>query len=207
MHFASQEWPQNIVKSLLSLGADLSIRDNKKKYALENIPESTILEVLDFHCMKSSFDLGKNGLSDKLITEKGRDDALNNEDNMEEEEEEEYQRLLSDYDPRHMTNIGRSPVEFDYEILAPNRYCKSKAQSYHGKLDSSISQIRNKEMSVLSTLAQSKYHHNIMKHPVVKSFIWLKWNRTHTFYNGKIRRDLILASLLSLYMMNQFDYI
>ena len=97
LHFASQEWPQNIVKSLLSLGADLSIRDNKKNYALKNIPESTILEVLDFHCMKSSFDLGKNGLSDKLISEKGSDNALYNEDNMEEEEEEEYQSLLSDY--------------------------------------------------------------------------------------------------------------
>ena len=92
MHIASQEWPQTIVKSLLIFGADLSIRDNKKKYALKDIPESTILEVLDFHCMRSSFDLEKNGLADELITEKGSNNALYNEDNM--EEEEEWEQVL-----------------------------------------------------------------------------------------------------------------
>ena len=197
LHLAATDWPKNIIKSLLKFGADLSIRDEKNKIPLTQIPESLILEVLDNHCIKS-----KSKTSDikwqKRLSKGIQMDGTNLND------DEDFQELQAVNDRRFLTNIVKSPVFFDFQLLAPkrnsanpniynNKFCQSPLKSKH-----------DPEMSVLSRISRSEDHQNILKHPVIKSFVLFKWHRGRTYYNSELRTNILITFLLSWSIFNQF---
>ena len=106
---------------------------------------------------------------------------------MEHDEQIALKKLMDNYDPRFMTHIGHSPVKFDYEILAPTRYNNPEKlnliKSNETTQSVNIRLPKQPEMEVLSQWCESKAHQRIIKHPVVKSWVWLKWNRVRRYYH------------------------
>ena len=51
LHYAVNNWPQNIVKDMLKLGADLSIANKSNQIPLKLVPADTLKIFLDEHCM------------------------------------------------------------------------------------------------------------------------------------------------------------
>ena len=177
LHYANETWPQNVIKNLLKFGADVCIENDEKRIPLRRIPTETISEFLDEYCMKT--------------------DDLNVLDDEQEDDPDDYKKLLDEYEPRFMTNIGKAPVTFDYGILSPVAYTGKDAK----KKDKNMPQ---SEISVLHQISQSDEHKWLVTHPVIKSFIWIKWNLVARYYSRKLRMDLLLTYFLTWYVFNHF---
>ena len=137
---------------------------------------------------------------------KSSDDQANDNgqiDNLEDAEKVAYKKLLDNYSPRFMTNIGHAPITFDYEFLTPTRYNRNDANKSVG-CGNLREKAKQPEMEVLSQLCESKSHKNIIKHPVIKSWIWLKWLRVRRYYQNELRRDLLLMLLMTWYVIQTF---
>ena len=64
-----------------------------------------------------------------------------------------YRELLEDYEPRHMTNIGNSPVKFDYELLAPTRYSITEQEDINALSLNNTTSSGQPEMTVLAAIS------------------------------------------------------
>ncbi len=60
------------------------------------------------------------------------------------------------------------------------------------------------ETESLWYLSQSKQHRHLLKHPVVGSFLWLKWHRIEGFVNRNLRLYLLFVLALSWYVFERF---
>ena len=205
LYLAAKDWPQDIVQSLLRLGADISIPNYKGSYPLKRIKEDTLLEVLNTHCMESKalLKLGKKN------NHQSRDEQNigNQVEKMSVDEKKAYEKLMKNYEPRFMTHIGHTPVTFDYELLAPTRYDNSGPLNTTptGSTDEyKIRLPKQPEMEVLSQLCKSKAHQNLIKHPVIKSWVWLKWNRVHKYYHKELRLDFLLMWFMTWYVIQTY---
>ena len=197
LHLAATDWPKSTIKSLLKFGADLSIRDKQNKIPLTQIPESVILEVLDNHCIKSKSKTGDIQWQKRLTQGTQMDGTSINED-------EDFQELQAANDRRFLTDIVKKPVFFDFQLLAPKRN-EENPNIYNNKFCQSQWKSKNDpEMSVLSRISRSKDHQNILKHPVIKSFVLFKWYRGRTYYNSELRTNILITFLLSWSIFNQF---
>ena len=118
-----------------------------------------------------------------------------------------WKNLVENYEPRFMTYIGHSPVTFDYELLAPKRYDNPDQLNAISNGSTASNNIRfpiQPEMEVLSQLCESKSHQNLIKHPVVKSWVWLKWSRVCKYYHKNLRLDFLLMWFMTWYVVQTF---
>ena len=180
LHYAVKIWPQNIVKDLLRFGADVSIQNKHDQIPLRKIPMETINEFLDEHCMETK------GL---IVLEEN-----------EEDKDEAYAKLIEDYYPRYMTIYDKQQkysITFDYEFLTPTQYSTS-----NDKHD--IDNAPQSETSVLTAICNSMKHRELLLHPVIKSFVWIKWNLISRYYSRNLRIQLLLLYFLTWYIFSQF---
>ena len=191
LHLAAKDWPQRIVKSLLRFGADMSIKNEENKRPLKKISENVILDVLNSHFMQST-----SNMVDV--------DDTNSNDEQDNEDANLYRELLEDYEPRHMTNIGNSPVKFDYELLAPTRYFITEKEDMNALSLNDTTSSGQPEMTVLAEISESTSHQKVIQHPLVKSFVWLKWLKCYRYYNRELRTDLLMTVFLTMYLLQQF---
>ena len=187
LHYAVSNWPQKVVKDMLKLGADLSIDNKAQRIPLEMLPKNTINEFLDDYCMSSD---GFDALDDDEYYYGSNDDEKGNED-----DDRFYKELLDDYDPKFMTNIVQSPITFKYDLLSPMPYTKR---------DLEINDSTPFEMSVLNAICKSKEHRELVTHPVITSFVWLKWKLVNKCYNRNMRMDILLVYCLTWYIYYRF---
>ena len=194
LYYSAKYWPQSVTRDLLKAGADLSIKNKEGKTPLRKISKATLLDLFDNYCMKSDGLCALDEDTFDFSLKKSID--INDEGNL---DEHVFQKLLDDYEPRFMTNIQQSPITFDYEILAPNNSSTFNHPSKKKKLSTA-----GPEMSVLSDIGESKPHRDLVMHPVVKSFIWMKWNRVRRYYHRQLRIDILLMSVLTWYIFAHF---
>ena len=194
LHYAVSNWPQKVVKDMLKLGADLSIANKAQRIPLEMLPKNTINEFLDDHCMSSD---GFDALDDDEYYYGSNDDEKGNED-----DDRFYKELLDDYDPKFMTNIVQSPITFKYDLLSPTPYIKRDLSSNESKPD--INYSTPSEMSVLNALCNSKEHRELVTHPVITSFVLLKWKLVNKCYNRNMRMNVLLVYCLTWYIYYRF---
>ena len=196
LHYAVNNWPQNIVKDMLKLGADLSIANKSDQIPLKLVPKDTLKMFLDEHCM---FADGFDALDDDDYyygTDGQKDDKKEDI-----EEDRFYKELLDDYDPRFMTNIGQSPIAFRYDLFSPTPY-SNRSLLAKGKLTTEYT--TPSEISVLSSICKSAKHRQLVTHPVIKSFVWLKWKLVSKCYNRNLRMNVLLVYFLTWYIFRQF---
>lgn len=197
LHLAATDWPESIIKSLLKFGADLSIPDARDNIPLKMIPESTILDVLNKHSIKSKSKARDIRLQASPSEGSQMDGTSINND-------KDFQELQAENEPRFLTNIVKSPVIIDYQLLAPKRNSANPNIQENKFCQSPWKSKNDPEMNVLSTISQSKDHQNILKHPVIKSFVWLKWYRAVTYYHSELRTNVLMTSLLIWYIYSNF---
>ena len=172
LHYAVKMWPQNIVMDMLRFGADVSIENKEHKIPLKKIPMETIVGFLDEHCMETK------GL---IVLEEH-----------EEDQDEAYANLMEDYEPRYMMIYDKQEkysITFDYEFLTPMQYRGSNHKQ-------DIDNAPQAETSVLAAISNSMKHQELLLHPVIKSFVWIKWNLISRYYSRNLRIQLLLLNYL-----------
>ena len=193
LHYAARNWPRNIVIDLLKLGADIRIKNKQDKIPLRDIPKDHIKALLDEHCLKSLQDDVYEGphLDPKDVGEKDR---------------ESFKQLMKEYDPRFMTNINQSPIQMDFGLLVPSQNAGDDAVNRNGgnEENNDHEKISQPEMSVLHELSQSKAHKDLVIHPVIKMFVWMKWNKVSRYYHRLLRTEFLLMYVMTWYIFDQF---
>ena len=94
-------------------------------------------------------------------------------------------------------------LEFNYSFLAPpvNDHKLDKTDNEGHKI---VESQALPETDGLWHMAQSKKHRHLLKHPVVTSFLWLKWHRIRGYFNKNLRFYLLLVVCLSWYVFERF---
>ena len=196
LHYAVNNWPQNIIKDMMKLGADLSIENKGNQIPLKRLPKATISNFLDEHCMVTD---GFDALDDENYLDEATKDSEDEEKG--DDDDRFYKELLEEYDPRFMTNIVQSPITFKYDLLSPTPYSNSVFSSQN---KDEVKYATPSEMSVLSAICKSEKHRDLVTHPVIKSFVWIKWKLVSKCYNRNVRMNILLVYYLTWYIFRQF---
>ena len=60
------------------------------------------------------------------------------------------------------------------------------------------------ETESLWYMAQSKNHRHLLRHPVITSFLWMKWQRISKLFNRNLRLYLLFVTTLTWYIFERF---
>ena len=111
-------------------------------------------------------------------------------------------------------NHEKFEVTFNYSFLAPpledlpleNRDGVNAVDPENQKLNSSdnIPKMALPETESLWYMGQSKEHRHLLKHPVVTSFLYLKWGRMRKDFNRNMRFYLLFVYILTWYIFEMF---
>ena len=166
LHYATQKWPQEIVRGLLEIGANIGMKNHWNETPISKISPKTMEEFLDEFCIESKGDV--------------------NHENFE--------------------------ITFNYSFLAPpkedlpystwNLASDPESQKLSDLDDSQ--RVALPETQSLWYMGQSKEHRHLLKHPVVTSFLYLKWQRIRRYFNRNLRFYLLFVFVLTWYIFDQF---
>ena len=70
--------------------------------------------------------------------------------------------------------------------------------------ESSEDNVALPETQALWYLGQSKDHRHLLKHPVITSFLYLKWGKIRRFFNRNLRIYLLFVEILTWYIFENF---
>ena len=194
LHYAALNWPQSIIQRLLELGACPAIPNCFGETALKRINSETLERFMGEYC------IGTDEIDDDTDTDdenNDMDDTLN---------------LFDEYDPTFTTNIRQSPVTFNYHFLSP--YHKSR-EIYHNGLQKRGDVLADgerqemtlnvlPEMDALLQISESKKHRYLLTHPLIKSYIWMKWKLINHFFHRDIRLQFNLIFCLTWYIFSNY---
>ena len=112
LHCAVNSWPQDVVKSLLSLGADVGITNNNQEIPLAQISVDSLTSFLDEHCMSATgFDADDADAEYKAF---GNNTDEENKDYK--DFNKVYKDLYAHYDPNFMTNISQKKLKLLFDM-------------------------------------------------------------------------------------------
>jgi len=99
-------------------------------------------------------------------------------------------------------------MTFNYKFLAPPLLDTEILEEFEAKklIDVEKKDVRNArpETEALWYMSESKQHRPLLKHPLISSFLWMKWQRIRSFYYlGLVFWFLFVACLTTLII---FDY-
>ena len=106
-------------------------------------------------------------------------------------------------------------VTFKYDFLAPDPHSLPDCFKPHEELEE-CTPLSPKESSMeekghalpetesLWYMGQSKEHRHLLKHPVITSFLWYKWERIRPYFNRNLRLYLLFVFLLTWYIFVNF---
>jgi hypothetical protein len=60
------------------------------------------------------------------------------------------------------------------------------------------------ETESLWYMGQSKNHRHLLKHPVVTSFLWLKWQKIRGYFNRNLRFYFLFVTTLTWYIFARY---
>ncbi len=105
-------------------------------------------------------------------------------------------------------------VTYNYSFLAPpaedlpleNREGINTVDPENQKLNSKddTTKVALPETQTLWYMGQSKEHRHLLKHPVITSFLYLKWERIRKDYNRNLRFYLLFVYMLTWYIFARF---
>ena len=100
-------------------------------------------------------------------------------------------------------------LSFQYGFLAPDAECLPDKYRGRGGEDGT-EQSPHQELEALPEteslwyMGQSKEHRHLLKHPVITSFLWYKWQRIRKYFNRNIRLYILFVFLLTWYIFKEF---
>ena len=213
LHYAVSNWPERTVKRLLNLGSNPSIRNDFKESPLSRIKYSTFKDFMDRQCIVvEDLDLS--------------DDEIDDDDDKVEDDSEGANKHLEDYDHTFMMHISQcgqhenNKITFDYAFLAPPKLQRSllmrqrfegsfpvldeenNRENYEETDDTGVSYLS--EMELLSQMSQCPETRSLLKHPVIDSYLWLKWKLMTKFFNRNVRLDFLFLYCVTWFIFDQY---
>eukprot|EP00090_Calanus_glacialis_P040329 TRINITY_DN7028_c0_g1_i6.p1 TRINITY_DN7028_c0_g1~~TRINITY_DN7028_c0_g1_i6.p1 ORF type:complete len:1012 (-),score=240.18 TRINITY_DN7028_c0_g1_i6:85-3120(-) len=105
-------------------------------------------------------------------------------------------------------------MTFKYDFLAPNvdalpekyRIEEKDPEDREELITSKEAPPRHAlpETEPLWYMSQSKEHRHLLKHPVITSFLWYKWNRIRRYFNRNLRFYTLFVFLLTWYIFKHY---
>ena len=116
-------------------------------------------------------------------------------------------------------------LQFSYSFLAPDKEALPeqlrRSQTWSGSrrrlekvydeedMEDKAGETREERSALPETeslwyMGQSKEHRHLLRHPVITSFLWFKWQRIRKFFNRNLRLYLLYVCLLTWYVFAQF---
>ena len=186
LHYAtSNNWPQHIIEKLLHVGANLAALNNKNVMPLTSISKDAIEDYMDDHCITV------DDLDDD--TDEGDEEAGCNDD--------DDNDMLDEYDPSFLSNTAELPIHFNYRFLAPGF-------DHQERIEKNMNIAKDRpltlEMEVLYHIAQSKNHYKLVTHPVIKSYVWIKWKLISRLFHRNLRLRCFYVFVLTWFILTKF---
>ena len=150
---------------------------------LTRIPKETLKDFMDDYCITV----------DDLHDDDSDDDYGDKDPGADDND------LLDEYDPSFFTNTSDLPVQFNYRFLAPTFNHRSMIDKNKSIKDEVVP-----EMDVLYHITHSKRHHTLVTHPVIKSYIWLKWKLISKLFHRNLRMRCYYVFVLTWFLLSQF---
>jgi len=103
-------------------------------------------------------------------------------------------------------------LTFHYEFLAPDSEAlpeKYRNNSFDYEEQNLIKSSHEPVQALPETeclwyMGQSKEHRHLLKHPVITSFLWYKWQRIRKYFNRNLRLYFLFVFLLTWYIFEHF---
>ena len=182
LHLATQLWGEDVVARLLRLGANVGLENQWRELPITSILPATLESFLDSTCLS----------------------ATENPTNLKYEITMDY-TFLAPPSIQADTETGQQQglLEANHELVRLNGGQEISPDKKDKK------QFQAVETAALYALAQSKNHRHLLQHPVVSSFLALKWSRISRLYNINIIFTFVLVLLLSAFVftINTFSSI
>ena len=180
LHYATQRWPEEAVTELLELGANIGVKNHPALGAelpISRIKPETMEAFLDT-CVVAERDVMHEDFS----------------------------------------------LQFSYSFLAPDKEAlpeqlrrsqtwsgsRRRLEKVYDEEEEDKGRETREERSALPEteslwyMGQSKEHRHLLRHPVITSFLWFKWQRIRKFFNRNLRLYLLYVCLLTWYVFAQF---
>ena len=172
IHYATQLWSQDVVRLLLENGANIGVRNAYEEVPVENILPETMEAFLNEFCMETQGDP-----TNKDFCVRARYDFL--------------------APPREFPfPVTRRPTEAwsrarNGRVTQASKNEEEKQRPYEVQEapEETVEEDEGlplPETEVLWHMSQSKKHRHLLKHPVITSFLWLKWNRISSSYSKNL---------------------
>ena len=186
LHYAtSNNWPQHIIEKLLHVGANLAALNHKNVMPLTSISKDAIKDYMDDHCITVD-DLDDD--TDESDEEGGGNDDDDND-------------MLDEYDPSFLSNTAELPIQFNYRFLAPGFDHQERIEK---NMNIAKDRPLTSEMEVLYHLSQSKNHYKLVTHPVIKSYVWIKWKLISRLFHRNLRLRCFYVFVLTWFILTKF---
>ena len=130
---------------------------------VQNISPETLKEFLDGHCIQSNYNANARGNSNSIHED--NDTCIHIE----------QPQLEVTYDYSFLISTTNASLENDGDKESSPLMCSTGNRK--GLY----------ETKALRDMAQSKQHRHLLNHPVITSFLWLKWIQTRRYYNINLR--------------------
>lgn len=118
---------------------------------------------------------------------------------------ETMESFLNDFCLRSKNEVTHDDfsLEFNYSFLAPPvddpQYDETDPEGQKMVENAALP-----ETESLWYMSQSKPHRHLLNHPVIMSFLWLKWQRIRGYFNRNLRFYLMFVACLSWYIFERF---
>ena len=172
LHYATQKWPQDTVRRLLELGANIGIKNHWREIPVTNIRPDVLESFLSEFCLTGDGDVNHEDFSMTF----------------------RYDFLAPD--PAALPDKFKDTSVQDFEEGEDLIQCGSDGKNQAG------SNIALPETEPLWYMSQSKEHRHLLKHPVITSFLWFKWQKIRKYFNRNLRFTVLFVFLLT---WNIFD--
>ena len=95
-------------------------------------------------------------------------------------------------------------VSFHYDFLAPPREDEANLKFVFSGQSQANKDSPAPETDVLWYMARSKDHRHLLKHPVITSFLAMKWSRISVHYNTNMTFFALLVIMMTLYIFTNY---
>ncbi|XP_040572120.1 transient receptor potential cation channel subfamily A member 1 homolog [Lepeophtheirus salmonis] len=146
LHYATQCWPQKVVRSLLELGSNIGMKNSYGEIPVDRILSETLEDFFSSYCL-------------------------------------EHEGNIANEDLR---------ITVKYDFLAPPVHDKAEGEELLPETD------------VLWHMSQNSNHRRLLKHPVITSFLWMKWKRISGSYNKNLLFYFLYVLFLTWFIFAQF---
>eukprot|EP00095_Tigriopus_kingsejongensis_P004014 snap_masked-scaffold5_size1054832-processed-gene-0.1 protein:Tk04014 transcript:snap_masked-scaffold5_size1054832-processed-gene-0.1-mRNA-1 annotation:"transient receptor potential cation channel protein painless" len=169
LHYATQMWPQTVVRSLLDLGANIGMTNHWNETPVTKILPQTLEAYLD-DCIEAEGDVN-------------------------------HEKFEVTYNYSFLAPPKEDLPFVSRQDLRPSPSDPESQKLAEGETDERVAL---PETQTLWHMGQSKAHRHLLKHPVVTSFLYLKWSRIRRYFNRNLRFYLLFVFILTWYIFERF---